>query len=522
MKEFINIYELMLLIKKEKRFFLKIFISLLFLGFVIFLILPPYFMLDSKIEFPIRNNNQAISSPMNFLIGNIQSDIDTETEYLQSRSVIDYTIKKLHLQYKIEKKWNSMFLYIYHIFSRTPNKYGFPLLKSCSKDFKKLLPGTITSKNQENFSFVSTNNKKCECSWNKECSCENAKFIIDKTNNIPKSYLFSIKYEPKLFLVRKELLKYLDFEKKGSDTNPMLQISYEAENPFFGKIVLNTIINRLEELKDKWEHKDSKDKEKYISKILEKLHSQLEKKAKKLALFQSEKSTVMPTIQLTAIMQQQMKAKNKLEELKIKQDTLTKIIKQIQSSDSETPITIPLMNGELAIQELLKRYNALIFRLSTLKKIYTDSHPDVIASKDELNKLKPKIEQTISDIKNNYATASIVLKKALQNVDKEIKQLPGNIIEIEALKKDIEIVGKIYSFLNIKYYDATIDSNEGMKSIRIIDYPTSEIQKYSPSTVISIIVIILVAFFLSLSIILINNFIKSEKIKNETRNTESL
>ena len=213
--------------------------------------------------------------------------------------------------------------------------------------------------------------------------------------------------------------------------------------------IVNAYLNKL----DKFTKGPRKEKLEFIKNQLNKTRIELEESENTLKIFQNQHK-------LLSIDKKYMETINKLTSLEIKKN--------------ETEIT-----------------------LEQLKSFISNSNDP----KTDLSEIKKQCDAEIAKLNS--------IDSKIQKLNKEINDMPENMLELARLKRAISVKEKVYSVLNEQYEIAKIAEAEESYQFKIIDRPRIAILKSRPSRTKICLNALLISFIFSLGISLFKDFSKS-------------
>lgn len=504
LKEIINIFKRNL----KVFFFTSGTFSVIAVVVYLFFITPVY---EVTATAEIRSNESApmMSDPMAFLLSSAKGgDSSIDIDLLKSRRVLNKVIETLNLQMKVTKKKNNMFMYFFRKLMKEPDCYAHIFFKQFPESLKSG-EGSITA-TEEGYE-ITHEDKSVKCSWNSECAIGSGTVVLQKTGFIPETAEYSFSYED-MYSNRASLIESTVVF--PSDTSGLLNLSFVHSSPEMGANILNGIIDSYIDVKKEWMKEDENVKQDYINSVLDRLQKDIDEKGRRMILFQKEKETIVPEIQVEELVKKQEMLKMQIDEIDLKTSLIDETIKSLKDNP-EYPITIPLMSDDISFQESLKTHNKLIFMKNDLSMNMTPEHPSVLASKRAIEESAGSMESMLNESIRSLKKSRDVMSRLLLMISDDKKELPENLFIFAELKRDIELAEKVFVTLSAQLYQASIDPNTGILPVRIIDTPDPFVPKASPKTSIFGILLIFFSLFIGILSVFIKDFFIVVEEKNE-------
>ena len=496
----ISLRDIFKIFRKNRKIFLIASGTFFIFAVVVFLFfLSPMYEITATAELRTSESAPMLSDPMAFLLsttGGSESSIDIDL--LKSRKVLNRVVERANLQMSVVRSSNNMFLYLFRKVFGVEDTCGHIIFKKYSM---KLSEGDITA-GSEKYTIYS-GGKKAECRWNEVCIIGDEEVVLEKIGEISEETDFSFSYSNNKYASRSELMGSLVVF--PSETSNLLNLSFVHQSPDMGAFILNLIVEAYLEVKKEWLSEDETVKQEYINSVLENLQKDLDAKSRKMILFQKEKETLVPEIQVEELIKKQEVLKATIEEVNLKISLLRESVDSIKKNP-DTPLVVPMIFEDLSFQEALKSHNKLIFSKNELLKNMTSEHPAVLAARREIEESSGSLEQMLEENINTLKKSRDVTQKLVSMISSDKRKLPENLFMFAELRRDIELAEKVFVTLSAKLYQASIDPNTGVLPVRIIDIPDPDVPKSSPKTSIFGLLIIFFSLFIGTAAVFIRDF----------------
>jgi len=495
------------LFKRNLHTFLKITAStaLIFLLFLAFF--EPKYSVTTSIIIEESDDSMNIS-PEAMLLGGQSQKIANEIEIIKSRKVLDAVINELNLQYVVEKKYNFLFSYYLNLILGNKTIQG-------SLNIVKI-PQKIRGTDFEIYTdadgyTVEAKGTELHCSFDLECSFLDEIILISKLGEIDANVRFNIRYKS-FVKTREDFLGSLEITPLGdSKSSNVFQAGILTPDPYKTKIILDLLNLKYISTKVSWKSGDADEQQKFVQKMLLDIKKDLDAKSNELAKYQKENQTVLPDLQFTEIMKRNVEVEKEIAILKLQEEIVNKYNDSIDI-ESLSPVPAPVIIDDLSVQTTVQAHNQLVAKEISLSARFTDNHPEVDKIRSDIKQAKNNLKILLGKTSGNYARSIELLKKQSSLIFSTIENLPKNLMNIAALQRDVLITEKLYAFLAQKFYEAGINIEMNMTTIRILDEPTAETRKISPRLSVSALIILVLSLFISFSYIIILEFFRKNVV----------
>jgi uncharacterized protein involved in exopolysaccharide biosynthesis len=440
-----------------------------------------------------------LNDPMALLLstaGKTEGSVDIDL--LKSRKVLDKVIDRANLQMTVVRDSNNMFMYLLKKIFKMPDTKAHIVFTKYSEKVKQ---GEISAGPQEY--TISSNGKNAQCVWNEPCDLGGEEVVLEKIGEITENTDYSFSYLKRY--ERRSILQSSLVVFPSENSANLLNLSFVHQSPAMGAYILNRIVDAYLEVKREWQKDDEVVKQDYINSVLDRLQEDIDKKSSRMILFQKEKETLVPEVQIEELIKKQEVLKAKVEEVNLKISLLKESISAIKETP-DSPVIIPMIFEDLSFQETLKSHNKLIFNKNELLKNMTPEHPAVAAAQREIEESAGSLEQMLNENINTLKKSRDVTRQLLALISSDKKKLPENLFAFEELKRDIELAEKVFVTLSAKLYQSSIDPNTGILPVRIIDTPDPEVPKSSPKTSIFGLLVIFFSLLIGVAAVFIKEF----------------
>lgn len=497
----ISIKDIIGIFKKNKKIFFLTSGTFFTLAAIVFLFfLTPMYEVTATAEIRKSESPSIMSDPMALLLSSASgTESSIDIDLLKSRKVLNKVIERLNLQMVAVKNNNNMFMYLLRKLFKIEDTSAHLIFSKFPAELRNG-DGEIVA-GPKNFKLVHGDNK-VECEYSKDCPFGSGLLNVIKVGEILKPADFTFHFED-IYTSRTKLVQSLVVF--PSESSSLLNFSFVHQSPEMSANILNHIVTAYVEVKKDWQKEDETVKEEYINTVLDRLQKDLDAKSRKMILFQKEKETLVPEIQVEELIKKQEMLKANIEEMNLKASLLRESVKNIKEKP-DTPIIIPMIFEDLSFQEALKNHNGLIFTKNELLKNMTAEHPAVLGAQREIEESAGSLELMLNENINTLKKSRDVTARLISMISDDKKELPENLFMFAELKRDIELAEKVFVTLSAKLYQSSIDPNTGILPVRIIDTPDPIVPKSSPKTSIFGLLILFFSLFIGVASVFIKDF----------------
>jgi len=228
----------------------------------------------------------------------------------------------------------------------------------------------------------------------------------------------------------------------GNNETNLITIKASYTDPEVAKDIANTLVEVFIEENEKMNRAQLQSASRFIGEQLEETQDNLSRLEKELLEYKTEKGIAYPAEQgratLNKLIDLETTRAQTVVELEYARASLEEAEKQLQEQDREVESSRTLgVNPE--IKDLRSRLLSLEMELLGLLETYTESHPEVVQVKNQIEAIEKRIENTVEEIVSSRTESSNPIHDSLR---REIIQLQTSIIaretKIETYDQQIE------------------------------------------------------------------------------------
>ena len=438
------------------------------------------------------NDDSKLMESLNMI--NAKKIIENEIEVLQSRTLVDNVVNKLHLYAPVfqESKFNSLSAYLEG--PLTIEAFDPSLVKkSKEKLYLKydFLNGIVFINNQP----IGPINEWLNTAYGKFKFSPNEKY---KVSNNQYPYYFNL-------LEVKEAAKDLLGNLKVTASNKLssvINLSYRDYKTNLAEDVLNELIVAYNN--EAIIEKNALAK-KTLSLIEERLNivgGDLSAIEQKIQQYKAGSEAVDITTQGQLFLQNVSANDQKLNDVNMQLSVINQLENHIQTNNSNvgiSPSTLGVIDPTLS--QLLNSLNIAELEREKLKKTVAENNPLLVSVTDQINKIKPNIIDNIQSQRNNLEANKKYLAATNSRYNSMLHSIPLKERQLLEISRDQNIKSGIYSFLLQKREESELSYASNLSDTRVVNYAQSSNNPVSPNKLIIFAAIIVAAFGMPIGLI---------------------
>ena len=294
-------------------------------------------------------------------------------------------------------------------------------------------------------------------------------FTLSPPANIAAGFLGGLKAEPASKLSSVVILTYRD------------QVPKRAED------ILNQLITSYRQFEINEKEALAKNTLKFVEERLKLVAHDLDSIQQKEMLYKSDRGAVNIGTQGQLYLQNVSANDQKLSEVNTQLSVLNQVEKFVVNKgnkDGIVPSTLgmsdPMLSG------LMDKLYSAELEYSKLKKTTGENFPQMVALKDEIEKIRPNILQNIQSQKQSLLAAKQNIFSTNSGYNSILQTVPQKERELLDITREQQIKSNIYSFLLQKKEESQIAYASTMSNNRVVDFAQSRSGPVSPKRMLII------------------------------------
>ena len=438
------------------------------------------------------NDDSKLMESLNMI--NAKKIIENEIEVLQSRTLVDNVVKKLHLYAPVfqETKFNSLSAY-----QEAPliiESFNPGLVK---KVIKKMylkydaLSGIVFINNQP----IGPINEWITTIYGKFKFSPNEKYNISN-NQYP--YYFNL-------LEVKEAAEDLLGNLKVTASNKLssvINLSYRDYKTNLAEDVLNELIIAYNNEAINEKNALAKKTLILIEERLNIVGGDLNTIEQKIQQYKAGSEAVDISTQGQLFLQNVSANDQKLSDVNMQLSVINQLENHIQTNNSNVGISPSTLGvSDPTLSQLLNSLNIAELEREKLKKTVAENNPLLVSVTDQINKIKPNIIDNIQSQRNNLEANIKYLAATNSRYNSMLHSIPVKERQLLEISRDQNIKSGIYSFLLQKREESELSYASNLSDTRVVNYAQSSNIPVSPNKLIILAAILLAAFGMPIGLI---------------------
>ncbi|HKI77817.1 MAG TPA: polysaccharide biosynthesis tyrosine autokinase [Ignavibacteriaceae bacterium] len=513
-----SIDAIILAFDKRKIVLFILFIVVFVFGFIFYLSQTPIYESTILLKKESQPKQQNMQDQYNKMVADQSlDDIETELQLINTRVVLSKVVKKLNLNFHVDKIQfpdkeeidvdKSLTAYNWWLNNQEINKTNYPEVLDAKSDSNSNNNGKYYVLNTGGYlelykAETNTLINSIRAGNSAEIKSDNFYLKIDWHNAPSNTKLF--------FSVHSTTYSTNHLNKKikvvqVNKTN-IIEIRVQDKSPKMAQLIANTLTEKFRETRTENARQNVQDSYKFVDKQLKEMAQQLKDAEDKVSAY---------------------KSKSGITQLDKNSEEITKFLSGLQAQKIANDLELSKYESmEKGIQDDYKKegffdqtflapdkssqsnspFSAILKQLSDLeqKKIIelqkkNENHPDIINLNSQISQLKDKLKSYNQNTLASYKIIISSLKEKQANLDKliaryqsRINYLPKEEMQLAELTRKAEVAEKMFNVLLDKREEMRIKEISQLQDILIVDSASLPTSPTSPSLKI----IILVCFFI--------------------------
>ncbi len=418
--------------------------------------------------------------------------IDTQVEIIKSRNLIAQAAKKVNYQthyfalsnYKENELYLENPLEISALKVKNSRFYGTKFIIDIIDDTQFKLytktDGIVTMLKKNIASSMGKRSNELVYSgqhaFSEKIETPDFSLIIKKKGNLENSkYAFYISDKDSTIKAIKDNLSVFPTAKNGS----VIKMIYQDNVASRAKDFLDTLVDIY--LKQSVNKKSSQESQSltFVNAQLKEVSKKLQESGIKLENYKEENNLINIDTESDVTLRQLSDYKAQLSDIKIQESAFQSLYEEFKRGNYG------------AVSSLAKEYPVLETLLSDLQKakskkisllgIYTEAHPDVEKSNEQLEDVKMALESSIESINDTLREKKRSLEDTLYSKETMLLKLPEKERELADLTRKYGVNEKTYQFLLEKQAEISINKASTVSSNRVLDRAIVEKRPIKPN-----------------------------------------
>jgi tyrosine-protein kinase Etk/Wzc len=257
---------------------------------------------------------------------------------------------------------------------------------------------------------------------------------------------------------------------QSGESNNILELSYETENPKIGAAIVNRWMIEYQQagLEDK--KQIAVNAIKFIDSQMDTVKLELSGVEKNLLGYREKNNVISSSQQATQIFGTVAELEKEITKTSVQIQVLDNLITYIRDNSNpyrQVASTLGIMEPSLNLQ--INEFNQLQVQRETLLKTTTRANPILVSVETTIEKLRQNIIQNLTNIRQAYQLSISDLRSRNEAADKLISQIPAKEKQLLDITRRQKILEELFSFLLQKKLETSISSASTISNVRVIE-----------------------------------------------------
>ena len=268
----------------------------------------------------------------------------------------------------------------------------------------------------------------------------------------------------------------------ASKLSSIVELSYRDEVPKRAEDILNQLIASYKQSEINEKDALAKNTLTFVEARLKLISSDLDSIERKVQQYKSGRGAVDISTQGQLYLQNVSTNDQKLSDITTRASVLNQVEKFVKSNET-TGAIVPSTLGvsDPMLSQLMDKLYTSELQYEKLKKTVGENHPNVIAIKDEINKIKPNILQNIQSQQQGINAERQNISATNGRYNSMLQVVPQKERQLLEISRQQQIKSNIYSFLLQKREESEIAYASKVSNNRVVDYAQTSPYPVSPN-----------------------------------------
>jgi tyrosine-protein kinase Etk/Wzc len=290
----------------------------------------------------------------------------------------------------------------------------------------------------------------------------------------------------------------------ASKLSSIVNLSFRDEVPKRAEDILNALITSYRQSEINEKDALAKNTLAFVEDRLSLVSHDLDSIEKKVQQYKSGRGAVDISTQGQLYLQNVSANDQKLSEVNTQLSVLDQVEKFVKNKDNSSGI-VPSTLGvsDPMLSQLMDKLYTSELEYEKLKKTVGENNPNLVAIKDQINKIRPNILQNIQSQQQSLTAAKQNINATNGGYNSILQAVPQKERQLLDISREQQIKSNIYSFLLQKKEESEIAYASTVSNNRVIDYAQAGPYPVSPKALLVYLVAIVAFFGLAFAIVTI-------------------
>jgi capsular exopolysaccharide synthesis family protein len=298
------------------------------------------------------------------------------------------------------------------------------------------------------------------------------------------------------------------FAVPSGESNNIMQLTYESENPKVGAEILNQWMREYQLAGLEEKRLAAENTLAFINQQLESANDELGSVEKNIMGIRQRNKVFSPELQSEQILSAISETEKEITKLGVQQKIVDNLISYV--GDTRNPYRqvgtiLGIEEPTLAAQVI--EFNNLQVQRETILKTTTRSNPMVVSMETAIEKLRTDILQNLRNVRQGISLTARSFSNRNQEITREVYMMPAKEREILDVSRRQKILEQLYSFLLEKKLETSILSASTISNAKIIEYARPAGLLVSPNSKVTYIIALLLGLGIPILILFLIEYL---------------
>lgn len=434
---------------------------------------------------------------------NSKKIIENEIEVLQSRSIMENVVKNLHLYAPISQEGKI----------RTLSAYT---LSPVSIIVDK--PDEIAEAKNIKFKYEKETEKifiedKYSGKLNEWITTKYAKLKFIKNKNYQPSNLQK-PFEFSLIPVKEETMRLLMALQitSANKLSSIISLSYKDEVPKKSEDVLNMLIAMYDQAAVNEKNSLAKNTLQFVNERLNAVATDLDSIERTVQKYKAGRGAQDISTQGQLYLQNVSNNDQELGKINTQLAILNQVENAVDKGDGGSLGINPSSIGinDAGLTQMISELNNKELEYERLRKTVAENNPMLISIRDQINKLKPDIQNNLVTQRKNLEISQSNILRTNNTYNSMLSSIPQKERDILEISRDQNVKNGIYAFLLQKKEEGELSYASTLSDSRVINSAQASKYPVSPNKKLIFVAAILASIFLGIMLITVQEFLSSK------------
>jgi tyrosine-protein kinase Etk/Wzc len=380
-----------------------------------------------------------------------ENPIETEVEILRSRTNIEEVVKRLHLDWQIDKQSDEMDFAVREFASTAENPHYVVRLLDAGRYRVADADGNAVGIGQAGHLF----------------SAGGLRLLIDNLRGHEgQEFELSLRPFNQVVLGLREAIKASEV---GKGTN-IIQVSYRHTDPELASEVVNALSSVYLERNILLKSEEANKSVEFIDKQLQSVRENLDTAEEQLAAYKSTSGVVEMGTEATSLIGLLTGQEKELASVELLRRQAQFAVASLKTAMAQKKSYVPaVLMDDPVVSSMAEKLATLEVEKRRLLVDLTEMHPDVRAVQGQIMQIQDKLLSTYQQLLSGLSKQSDTVRGDLQRYEARVRQLPAAERDLARLTRRSTVNAEIYTFLLQKHEEARLARAATIGNVNIID-----------------------------------------------------